>query len=191
MSATCRQAASEGRGRGRHQHRGRLDAAPTSSTTQGDKGGEPQVGAPPKDILAELKREAAKANRVYLATDPDREGEAIAWHIEDELGSTRTRTFRIAFNEITRTAVQNALANPGKIDMDRVHAQEAPAHPRSRRGLSAEQPAGQEGRARPQRRPGAVGGGASWSSTANARSRRSRREEYWKITALLSPRRER
>jgi DNA topoisomerase I len=79
----------------------------------------------PKDILAELKREAGKANRVFLATDPDREGEAIAWHIEDELGLNDERTFRITFNEITRTAVQNALAHPGKIDMDRVHAQEA------------------------------------------------------------------
>ena len=78
-----------------------------------------------KDILAELKREAAKSNLVFLATDPDREGEAIAWHIEDELGLDPERTFRVAFNEITRTAVQNALAHPGKIDMDRVHAQEA------------------------------------------------------------------
>src|SRR5262249_26123226 len=79
----------------------------------------------PKDILAELKREAVKANRVFLATDPDREGEAIAWHISDELRLDDDRTFRVAFNEITRTAVQNALAHPGKIDMDRVHAQEA------------------------------------------------------------------
>ncbi len=78
-----------------------------------------------KDILAELKREAGKANRIFLATDPDREGEAIAWHIEDELGLDPDRTFRVMFNEITRTAVQKALAQPGKIDMDRVHAQEA------------------------------------------------------------------
>ncbi len=78
-----------------------------------------------KDILAELNREAKKAGRVFLATDPDREGEAIAWHLEDELGLDPDRTFRVAFNEITRTAVQNALAHPGKIDMDRVHAQEA------------------------------------------------------------------
>ncbi|HVS34229.1 MAG TPA: type I DNA topoisomerase, partial [Gemmataceae bacterium] len=78
-----------------------------------------------KDVLAELRREAAKANRVYLATDPDREGEAIAWHIEDELALDDERTFRITFNEITRSAVQNALAHAGKVDMDRVHAQEA------------------------------------------------------------------
>src|SRR5207237_7562043 len=75
--------------------------------------------------LSELKREAGKANRVFLATDPDREGEAIAWHIEDELGLDDARTFRITFNEITRSAVQGALAHAGKIDMDRVHAQEA------------------------------------------------------------------
>src|SRR5262245_28492479 len=79
----------------------------------------------PKDVLAELRREAAKAGRVFLATDPDREGEAIAWHIEDELKLDDERTFRITFNEITRSAVQNALAHPGKVDMDRVHAQEA------------------------------------------------------------------
>ena len=90
-----------------------------------DKGGKASRRRTPKDILAELKREAAKSNRVFLATDPDREGEAIAWHIEDALDLDEERTFRITFNEITRTAVQNALASPGKIDMDRVHAQEA------------------------------------------------------------------
>src|SRR5439155_27364594 len=78
-----------------------------------------------REILAELKREAAKSDRVFLATDPDREGEAIAWHLEDELKLDEERTFRVAFNEITKTAVQNALAHPGKVDMDRVHAQEA------------------------------------------------------------------
>ncbi len=90
------------------------------------RGGKSRTGRrTPKDILAELKREAGKANRVFLATDPDREGEAIAWHIEDELGLDDERTFRITFNEITRSAVQNALSHPGKVDMDRVHAQEA------------------------------------------------------------------
>jgi DNA topoisomerase-1 len=77
------------------------------------------------DILAELRREAARSNRIFLATDPDREGEAIAWHIEDELGLDDERTFRIAFNEITQSAVRHALAHPGKINMNRVNAQEA------------------------------------------------------------------
>ena len=78
-----------------------------------------------KDILAELKKEANKSNRVFLATDPDREGEAIAWHIEQALGLDDATTYRVAFNEITRTAIQAAMANPGKIDMNRVQAQEA------------------------------------------------------------------
>jgi DNA topoisomerase-1 len=78
-----------------------------------------------KQILAELGREASKAGRVFLATDPDREGEAIAWHIEDELKLDADTTFRIAFQEITRSAVQQAIANPGKIDAHRVKAQEA------------------------------------------------------------------
>src|SRR5262249_41877433 len=65
-----------------------------------------------KDILAELKREANKSSNVYLATDPDREGEAIAWHIEQALGLEDDHTFRVAFNEITRSAVQHAIANP-------------------------------------------------------------------------------
>jgi DNA topoisomerase-1 len=78
-----------------------------------------------RDILAELKREAAKSNRIFLATDPDREGEAIAWHIADELGLDDQRTYRVAFNEITRSAVQAAMAHPGHVNMDRVRAQEA------------------------------------------------------------------
>jgi DNA topoisomerase-1 len=79
----------------------------------------------PQQIIAELKKEAAKAGKVYLATDPDREGEAIAWHVFDELNLDDASTYRITFNEITRSAVQHALANPDKIDMDRVKAQEA------------------------------------------------------------------
>ena len=78
-----------------------------------------------QQILSELKKEAAKASKVYLATDPDREGEAIAWHIYDELKLNEDSTFRINFNEITKTAVQKAIANPDKINMDRVKAQEA------------------------------------------------------------------
>lgn len=76
-------------------------------------------------VIADLKREVAKSNRIYLATDPDREGEAIAWHLKEVLELDEDRTFRITFNEITKTAVQNALENAGRIDMDRVRAQEA------------------------------------------------------------------
>lgn len=79
----------------------------------------------PQQILSELKKEASKAGRIFLATDPDREGEAIAWHILDELKLEDDRTYRITFNEITKSAVQHAIEHPDKVDMDRVRAQEA------------------------------------------------------------------
>ncbi|MBP3954656.1 type I DNA topoisomerase [Gemmata sp. G18] len=78
-----------------------------------------------KDILAEIGREAARANNVYLASDPDREGESIAWHIADELKLPDERTFRIRFNEITKNAVTAALSGAEKINDLRVAAQEA------------------------------------------------------------------
>jgi DNA topoisomerase I len=78
-----------------------------------------------QDILAELKREADRSGQVYLATDPDREGEAIAWHLEEALGLNDDATWRITFNEITRNAVQQAIQNRGHINLDRVRAQEA------------------------------------------------------------------
>ncbi|MBX7104698.1 MAG: type I DNA topoisomerase [Gemmataceae bacterium] len=78
-----------------------------------------------QQIISELKKEAAKAGKVYLATDPDREGEAIAWHILDELKLDDDTTYRVTFNEITKSAVTKAIEHPDKIDMDRVKAQEA------------------------------------------------------------------
>ena len=78
-----------------------------------------------RDILDELKTAAAKAGQVYLASDPDREGEAISWHIADELQLDPETTFRVRFNEITKNAIQAAMAAPDRIDMDRVKAQEA------------------------------------------------------------------
>ena len=78
-----------------------------------------------QDILNELGQVASKANRVILASDPDREGESIAWHIADELNLDLDRTLRVRFNEITKNAVQQALAGATAIDMDRVRAQEA------------------------------------------------------------------
>src|SRR6202047_1354280 len=78
-----------------------------------------------KEVLASLKKQAAKADLVYLAPDPDREGEAIAWHLKEALGLSDERTRRVTFNEIRKRAVQDAFAHPGVIDMDRVQAQEA------------------------------------------------------------------
>src|SRR3977135_3587241 len=78
-----------------------------------------------KDVLAILKKHAAGADIVYLAPDPDREGEAIAWHLKESLGLKEEQTRRVAFNEITKTAVQKAFSNAGTINMDLVAAQEA------------------------------------------------------------------
>ena len=76
-----------------------------------------------KAVIDELRRAAKGVDIVYLASDPDREGEAIAWHIREALGLKNAR--RIEFNEITKTAVQRALDNPREINMDRVNAQQA------------------------------------------------------------------
>lgn len=80
------------------------------------------------ELLAKLKKEARKADRIYLATDPDREGEAISWHLKNELEkdeNNKKKITRITFNEITKNAVKNALKNPRSIDMDLVDAQQA------------------------------------------------------------------
>lgn len=78
-----------------------------------------------KDVLSRLAAAAKGADIIYLASDPDREGEAISWHIASALKLKPSQIRRIEFNEITRTAVEHALANPRDIDMQRVDAQQA------------------------------------------------------------------
>ncbi|MDD6004798.1 MAG: type I DNA topoisomerase [Firmicutes bacterium] len=77
-----------------------------------------------KEVVKELKKDAKKAEKVFLATDPDREGEAISWHLAQELGLDINDDNRIVFNEITKSAVIKALDNPRKIDMGLVKSQE-------------------------------------------------------------------
>jgi DNA topoisomerase-1 len=77
-----------------------------------------------KEVLESLRKQAAKAGTVFLAPDPDREGEAIAWHLKEALGLADEKVRRVTFNEITKSAIQKAFASPGHINMDRVHAQE-------------------------------------------------------------------
>ena len=77
------------------------------------------------DILAGLRKEVKKADKVYLATDPDREGEAISWHLSKALKLEDKKTYRISFNEITKNAVKASLKNAREIDMDLVDAQQA------------------------------------------------------------------
>lgn len=76
-------------------------------------------------VIAELKKAARKATTVYLAPDPDREGEAIAWHVANQLAGTKAQLLRVTFNEITKTAVTEAIKNPRPIDQNLVDAQQA------------------------------------------------------------------
>ncbi|MCL5458148.1 type I DNA topoisomerase [Loigolactobacillus coryniformis] len=77
------------------------------------------------DVIKDLKKYAKKAEHVYLASDPDREGEAIAWHVSHILGLDPAGKNRVTFNEITKDAVKNAFKSPRSIDMDLVDAQQA------------------------------------------------------------------
>lgn len=84
-----------------------------------------QIMPDKKELITELKRKAEKADKVLIATDPDREGEAISWHIANVLGLPENQKCRIEFNEISQKAVQNALTKPREIDLKLVNAQQA------------------------------------------------------------------
>jgi DNA topoisomerase-1 len=139
-----------------------------------------------KSTVGDLKKEAARAEMVYLATDPDREGEAIAWHLQQALELPDSRVRRVQFYEITERAVRDAFNHVGPIDMDRVNAQQARRFldrfvgyqlspllwKKVARGLSA---------------------GRVQSVAVRLIAEREKEirafvpEEYWRITALLSP----
>jgi len=76
-------------------------------------------------VVSELRKLAKDADEIYLATDLDREGEAIAWHLREAIGGDESRYRRVVFNEITKKAIQEAFETPGDIDMDQVSAQQA------------------------------------------------------------------
>ncbi len=76
-------------------------------------------------LVKELKAAVAESDEVYLATDPDREGEAISWHLAEILELDLNKLNRVTFNEITKTGVKNGMANPRKVDLDLVNAQQA------------------------------------------------------------------
>ena len=84
-----------------------------------------EIPSDKKHLVETLKAEAAKADMVWLASDEDREGEAIAWHLYEVLGLNPEKTRRIVFHEITKSAILNAIEHPRNIDIDRVNAQQA------------------------------------------------------------------
>ncbi|PIE42641.1 MAG: DNA topoisomerase I subunit omega [Gammaproteobacteria bacterium] len=92
-----------------------------------DNGWQPQYQVLPnkEKVVTELQRLAQDADEIYLATDLDREGEAIAWHLREVIGGDDDRFKRVVFNEITKTAIQDAFADPGRLDLNRVNAQQA------------------------------------------------------------------
>ena len=78
-----------------------------------------------QSVVSELKKLAENADEIFLATDLDREGEAIAWHLREAIGGDENRYRRVVFNEITKSAIQEAFKKPGEVNMDMVHAQQA------------------------------------------------------------------
>ncbi len=92
-----------------------------------ENGFKPQyvIPADKKKVVADLKKSAKEASSIWLASDADREGEAISWHLFESLGLSESNTRRIVFQEITQTAILEAIKNPRKIDMNLVNAQQA------------------------------------------------------------------
>jgi DNA topoisomerase-1 len=103
------------------------DLAKGNNAVKVDQGYAPEYLVPDdkKAVVSELKKLAKSSDLVWLASDEDREGEAIAWHLQEVLGLPDTKVRRIVFHEITKPAITNAVANPRKIDVDLVMAQQA------------------------------------------------------------------
>ncbi len=78
-----------------------------------------------EEVISDLKKAAKGSEKVFLATDPDREGEAISWHLKELLDIPDDKTYRVTFNEITKKVVNDSIASPRSIDMDLVDAQQA------------------------------------------------------------------
>jgi DNA topoisomerase-1 len=84
-----------------------------------------QIISGKEKVVKELSAAAQKAARVFLATDPDREGEAIAWHLREELKKPATSVFRVLFNELTEKTIKEAIAHPLRLDENKYNAQQA------------------------------------------------------------------
>lgn len=103
------------------------DLPPTRLSVDVKKDFEPKyvVVKGKEELVKQLQKEVENSDKVYLATDPDREGEAISWHLATLLGLDLSEANRVTFNEITKTGVKNGMAAPRKVDMDLVNAQQA------------------------------------------------------------------
>jgi reverse gyrase len=119
--------------RGDAQAKGSGAARQKKNPTDGVLGVDVQHGFVPhyetvpgkEKIIKELRKAAQDARRVFLATDPDREGEAIAWHVSEELGKPAESIYRVLFNELTEKTIKQAIKSPGRLDPDKYNAQQA------------------------------------------------------------------
>ncbi len=162
------------------------DAGAKAKAKSGKGGGKFGKRRTQQEILDELGAAAKNANRVLLASDPDREGESIAWHIADALQLDPQRTFRIRFNEITKPAIQKAMTQIDQIDMGRVRSQEARRAMDRVVGFPLSNLLGKK-----------VASGLSAGRVQSVAVRlivdrdaeidAFKTDEYWKITALLAP----
>ena len=162
------------------------DAGAKAKAKGGKGGGKFGKRRTQQEILDELGAAAKNATRVLLASDPDREGESIAWHIADALQLDPRKTFRIRFNEITKPAIQKALTQIDQIDMGRVKSQEARRAMDRVVGFPLSNLLGKK-----------VASGLSAGRVQSVAVRlivdrdaeidAFKTEEYWKVTALLAP----
>ena len=136
-------------------------------------------------IIKEIRSEIRKSDFVYLATDPDREGEAISWHIKELFKLKDKNSRRVTFNEITKQAVRSGIENPRDIDYRSGERAAGAPHSRPNRWLSAVAVPVAQGQARSVRRPCAEPLQPVWSWTVRTRSAHSCRRNTGRIEALL------
>jgi len=113
-----------------------------------------------KKVIAEIKKAAQKVERIFLASDPDREGEAIAWHVAEEIGSKKRQLHRALFNDLTKKTVLDAIANPIAIDRSKFEAQQTRRILDRLVGYKIRPASLGEGQTGPQRGAGAIRGSA-------------------------------
>ena len=138
-------------------------------------------------VVADLKKLAHNANAVYLATDRDREGEAIAWHLKQLIGGTPKRFRRVVFKRNYQKApFRKRLSTPAKIDENRGQRATGAALSRPCRRFRAVAPVVGQGGARPVGRSGAIGCGTAHCGARTGRFRAFVPEEYWEVFAELA-----
>ena len=139
-----------------------------------------------KRQLAEIERAAKGSERVYLATDLDREGEAIAWHVAEAIHLAPAKASRVTFSEITEPAIREAFAHPRSIDQDLVDAQQTRRIVDRLVGYTLSPLLSRKVRSGLSARAGSSPSRCASSSSASGRSARSTAQEYWTIEALLA-----